>query len=175
MVEEGVGSSLRWDGVWVVELIVKVYRRHLKRILRILHDCNAIHVNILKFYQRRCALDQFWAVVSWSCGLCISQYFRYILGHQHLSKVKLTSTTWYAFLPASTLTANRLSQLTQTLGERIHLTSCKLLSQSAAGTATPQALALTLASAANYRAPRWIPLRGSKRYWAPFIKAVQPR
>ena len=30
----------------------------------------------------------------------------------------------------------RLSQLTQTLGEKIHLTSCKLLSQSAAGTAT---------------------------------------
>ena len=56
-----------------------------------------------------------------------------------------------------------LSQLTQTLGERIHLTSCKLLSQSAAGTATPQALALTLASAANYRALRRIPLQGSKR------------
>ena len=56
-----------------------------------------------------------------------------------------------------------LSQLTQTLGERIHLTSCKLLSQSAAGTTTPQALALTLASAANYKAPRWIPLQGSKR------------
>ena len=56
-----------------------------------------------------------------------------------------------------------LSQLTQTLGERIHLTSCKLLSQSAAGTATPQALALTPASAANYRVLRWIPLQGSKR------------
>jgi hypothetical protein len=30
---------------------------------------------------------------------------------------------------------------------------------------------LTLASVANYRAPRWIPLRGSERLWARFIKA----
>ena len=52
----------------------------------------------------------------------------------------------------------KLSQLTQTLGERIHLTSCELLSQLAAGTAILQALALTLASAANYRVLRWIPL-----------------
>jgi hypothetical protein len=33
---------------------------------------------------------------------------------------------------------DRLYQLTQTLGEKIHLTSCKLLSQLAAGTATPK-------------------------------------
>ena len=29
----------------------------------------------------------------------------------------------------------------------------------------PQALALALASAANYRALRWIPLQGSKGFW----------
>ena len=33
---------------------------------------------------------------------------------------------------------------------------------------------LALADAANYRAPSWIPLRGSERLWARFIKAGQP-
>ena len=58
-----------------------------------------------------------------------------------------------------------LSQLTQTLGEKIHLTFSKLLSQLATGAVaqcTPQALVLALASAANYRALRWIPLQGSE-------------
>src|SRR6266567_4369490 len=37
----------------------------------------------------------------------------------------------------------------------------------------PQALVLMLALVANYRALRWIPLQGSKRLWARFVKAGQ--